>query len=152
MGLPNTVTCYAWRTLVAKNLLGDTGSGTAGQPHHFKFGEGGFEIVNGSREPVDPDPGLTNVTAGTGPYTSPDDYIFQKNFAGGDVIYLDPRRWAITCKMETTEANDDGHSNSPEFFELGVFDSAGHMIAYSTFPGETKTSSASITHVIYIEL
>jgi len=140
-----------WREKMARIHAGDTSLGSCPLPAYFKIGEGGWTDPGGGREPVEPDPSLTDITAGTGSYTNPDDYYFQKTITGADLFFVSPTRLEIRCIVNTNEANSDNASNPPEFYELGIFDSDDNMLVYSTFPVEIKTSSRSLQHVIYVD-
>lgn len=140
-----------WKEKLARLFAGDTSLGTFSEPTYFKIGEGGWIDPGTGAEPLDPDPALTDITAGTGDYTDPSDYFFQKSLVGADLVYVAPNRLEVRCAVDTGEANDDGHGNPPEFFELGVFDADDNMLAYSTFPVEIKTASKSLLHIIHVD-
>jgi hypothetical protein len=126
-------------------------------PKYFKIGEGGWQDVAGIKLPLDPATALAlvaggnDITAGTAPYTSPSEYFFQKNLFNADLLFTAPSRLEIRCTVATGEANDDGHGNPPEFFELGIFDYQNRLLVYSTFPIEYKTNSRTLLHVIYVD-
>jgi hypothetical protein len=140
-----------WREKLARIYASNSGLGAFSAPSYFKIAEGGWVDPGSGKEPVTPSPTLTDVTAGTGIYTSPSDFIFQKSLTGSDLIFTSPNRLEIRCIVATGEANDDGHGNPPEFFELGVFDASNNMLVYSTFPVEIKTNSKTLQHVIYVD-
>ena len=68
-----------------------------------------------------------------------------------DFTFVASTRAQIRCFVTTGEANDDGNGNPPELFELGLFDAAGNMLVYSTFPLEVKTLSKALEHIIFID-
>ena len=145
----SAVVTDAWRTKLARIYAGlDSFSA----PLSFKMGEGGWQDPGSGKEPIPPDPTLTDVTALSFPAGS--QYIFTKNLSGGDVTFTSPTRLEIRCFVGASDANDDGSGAAPEFFELGVFDGvsgAGTMLVYSTFPIEIKTASKALEHVIFVD-
>lgn len=151
----SAIVTNVWRAKLARIYAGDVSMGGFSVPSYFKMGEGGWTDPGGGKEPVPPDATRTNITAGTvqleGDYTSPSDFIFQKSIAGGDLLFTGPNRLQVTCLISTGEANDDGHMNPPEFYEIGIFDAANNMLVYSTFPVEIKTNSKTLMHVIYVD-
>lgn len=147
----SAVVSNAWRTKLAQ-IYADVASFSL--PLSFKIAEGGWINPGGGKEPVPPSITLTDVTAGTPPYTSPSDYVFTKNLTGADLTFTSPTRLQIRCFVAASEANDDGLGNPPEFFELAVFDGVGGtgtMLVYSTFPIEIKTDSKALEHLIYVD-
>lgn len=126
---------------------------TISLPHHFKIGCGGWVSTVSGEQPVDPDPTLTDITAGTGSYTGDSAFFFQKNLvAGSDLFYIAPRRTRIHCFVDVGEGNGPtSGGNAPQYFELGIFDAAGTMLVYSTFPMEVKTVDKTLEHFIYID-
>ena len=70
--------------------------------------------------------------------------IRDSNITGADTI-------EVECFVDTSEANDDGYGNSPEFFELGVFDSDDTMICYLTFQKQTKDDRRALRHTVTIQ-
>lgn len=151
-----------WRKTLAQfysNELthgGNEGAPTISWPAYFKIGEGGWQLLAGVKLPLDPATALvisggTDITAGIAPFIAPDDYKFQKALTNADLFYTSPSRVEIYCNILAGEANDDGHGNPPEFFELGVFDTQNRLLVYSTFPIEVKTNSRILQHVIYVD-
>ncbi len=146
------VTTDLWGEKLARLYVGDTSLGTLSVPSYFKIGEGGWIESATGKEPIDPDATLTDLTAGTGIYTSPSDYVFQKSLSGSDYSYVSGRTFEIRCVVATGEANADSLNNPPEFFELGIFDADDNLLVYSTFPVEIKTASKRLLHVIHVNL
>jgi hypothetical protein len=147
----SAVVTDVWRTKLARIYAGlESFSG----PLSFKIGEGGWTDPGGGKEPIPPDTALTDVTAGDVGYAPDSQYVFTKNFAGGDITFTAPTRLEIRCFVASSEANDDGSGAAPEFFEIGIFDGAagaGTMLVYSTFPIEIKTASKALEHVIFVD-
>ena len=141
-----------FREKLARIYVDDTSLGAFSLPTSFKFGEGGWIDPGGGKEPLPPDETLTDVTAGTGIYVAPSDFIFEKSFVPGtDFTFVSSARAQLRCFVATSEANDDGNGNPPEFFELGIFDATGNMLVYSTYPLEVKTVSKALEHIIFID-
>jgi hypothetical protein len=105
----------------------------------FKIGEGGWVDVP-PKVPKSPDPSLTDLDCVINPGSYPVDsrYVFGPK-AFHSITWVSPSVIRLECLLDFTEANDDGFGNPPEFWELGVYDSAGNMVAYFTFPVEIKT-------------
>lgn len=77
-------------------------------------------------------------------------FTFRKAFVDADVIFASavPAIDEITAVVLAGEANADQLLNSPEFYELGLFDDNGVMLVYMTFPVETKTGAVQLNHII----
>lgn len=116
----------------------------------FKIGCGGWASTPSGHQPVVPDKVLVDLTAGTGIYTGSYAYVFTKN-SFTSIAFIAPQQVQVVCTVDVGEANDDGFGNPPEFFELGIFDADGVMLAYSTFPMEVKTADKSLEHVVIID-
>jgi hypothetical protein len=142
----SAVVSNAWRTKLAQMYAG---AASFSLPVSFKIGEGGWTNPGGGKEPIPPSVTLTDVTASG--YAPGSQYVFTKALTGGDLTFTSPSRLQIRCFVAAAEANDDGLGSPPEFFELGVFDGAGTMLVYSTFPIEIKTDSKSLEHLIYVD-
>jgi len=118
----------------------------------FRIGEGGFlEQAGGTRVPKDPDDGngyslLTNVEAGINLGVDPGNLglrYFEKALTIADLSIEGDTLSTVNvfCQVLQAEGND---TRDPEFFEIGVFNPAGVLIAYGTFPQETKTNLLSV--------
>lgn len=68
-------------------------------------------------------------------------FTFRKDLTAGDVLYTSavPAIVEILAIVLASEALSDQQGNPPRFFELGVFDANGVMLAYMTFPMEEQT-------------
>lgn len=145
------IVCDAFRVALAE-FYSNAGV-TPTLPATFKIGCGGWVSTADGNQPVTPVSTLTTLTAGTGIYTGDSAYVFTKNLVPStDLSYVSAnRRCSIKCFVDTGEGNTTGLGNPPQFFELGVFDAAGVMLAYSTFPMEVKTSDKTLEHYIYID-
>lgn len=79
-------------------------------------------------------------------------YTFRKTLAAGDVTLLSavPAIFEVASVVGSTEANEDQQLNSPQFFELGIFDANGVMMAYMTMDQEIKIVGVQLNHVIQV--
>jgi hypothetical protein len=120
---------------------------------YFRIGEGGWDVSGGVQAARVPDPSLVNIDCIQNPsrYPANSVYYFQKSFTAGNVVEVTPYSVRIECFVDTTEANDDGTGVSPEFWEIGVFDSEGTMISYTTFDRQPKDDSVALRHYINIQ-
>jgi hypothetical protein len=147
----SAVVTNAWRTKLAQ-IYSNNGP-TFSLPLSFSIGEGGWTNPGGGKEPITPNVALTVLSAPG--YVAGSTFVFSKNLnTVSDLTFTSPTRAEISCFVSSSEANDDGGGNPPEFFELGIFDGlmgTGTMLAYSTFPIEIKTSSKALLHVIFVD-
>ena len=132
------------RETLAKSF-GNVGGFPLCRATKFAFGEGGFDFVGGVKEPKVPSPSLTNIEADGITL-----YRFEKNLTTADVTFLAPSTIEFRCKLDPTEANDDGTGNSPEFFEVGLFDDNNNLIVYATFDAQTKVATKALITFIQV--
>jgi hypothetical protein len=85
------------------------------------------------------------------------------------MLFISPATIQFRAFLDLLEANgdsgsepdtpddQDGPKNSsslggdaPRFFELGIFDAQDNMVAYGTFPGETKLDTKTLNHLVSI--
>jgi len=129
----------------------------------FQIGTGGYHDPNpGVPEPVTPDPSLHNLQAQTSGI-----FFYQKTFLTSDVLFISPSTIQFRCFLDLAEANglpetdtslwSDGAKNTsslggnaPVFYEIGIFDPQHKMIAYGTFPGETKLNTKTLNHLVSV--
>jgi hypothetical protein len=115
----------------------------------FKVGEGGWVDTLGGRvrrDPTDPGPGnnrgptLTDLDAiaNPGDYPADSQATFTKALGPLDFVVSGNTTLTVTCGLTALEFNNDGFGNPPEIYELGLFDSAGDMVAYGTCPVAIK--------------
>jgi len=119
---------------------------------YFKVGVGGWIDPGGGPEPRTPDATLSDldIIENPGNYPSvPAIPTFQKSFTSGDLTFISPSTLQCSCLLDFAEYNSDGSGN-PEIWELGIFDAAGTMIAYGTFPMQTKDVSKQIQNIVQI--
>lgn len=137
----------------------------------FRIGEGGwiFNPLPAVREPRVPDPTLTyldiiqdqirlplskryNVGENLG--------YFEKNLVPSDFSFESPTSLKVSCLLLNTEYNAKndgtliydvgGPYTSPEMWELALFDADDVMVAYGTFPKQTKTGANPIENIVRI--
>lgn len=79
-------------------------------------------------------------------------FTFRKNLLAADVTLFSalPAITEVDAIVLAGEANADQLGNNPEFFELGLYDSNGVLVAYVTFDLETKSGAVQLNHVIQI--
>lgn len=126
----------------------------------FKVGEGGWEDVAAGRVPRDPtDPGPSNNRGPTltdlDSIVNPGDYPtetgdFTKALGPGDFAFTGNTTLEATCFLDFGEFNDDGWGNFPEIYEIGLFNSAGEMVAYGTCPRVEKNPGVSRTFTVKV--
>lgn len=111
---------------------------------YFKIGMGGYIVSGDGRVPKAPNPALLDIEA-TG---AAGDFFLQKNLVTTDFTFIAPSTMQVRCRVEPTEANDDGNGNAPRFFELGLFDANNNLLIYSTFPEQTKQANKILTNFV----
>jgi len=121
----------------------------------FKIGEGGWQYtVPPTKVPKSPNPSLTDLDCVENPGSYPVDSRFVFPSIGvkafNSILFVAPNIVRIECVVDFGEANDDGFGNPPEFWEFAIFDSAGHMVAYFTFPVDTKYATTQLIYEIDI--
>lgn len=139
---------------------------------HFKVGEGGWIDPGSGKVPRTPDPALRRlsapliqdldaiVDATRAPidqrYAVDERATFEKALTSGDFLFEGPTTIRVRCLLDFAEFNDDGFGNDPEIYEIGVFCDhpveAGEklMVAYGTFPVQTKDNSKQLENLIRI--
>jgi hypothetical protein len=120
---------------------------------YFKIAEGGWRLAGASKVPRTPDPLLSDVDALANPGRYPLDsrYVFQKSITPDRINITGANFIEIECFVDTSEANDDGFGNPPEFWEIGVFDADGTLVAYVTFDKQTKDDRRALRHLLTIQ-
>lgn len=127
----------------------------------FKVGEGGWENTPGGVAPRDPtDEG---PAANRGPVLSDLDCIendadypvdsrayFSKALALVNFAFTGNTTLEATCFLDFGEFNDDGYGNFPDMYEIGLFNVAGEMVCYGTFPVVEKNPGVSRTFIVKI--
>jgi hypothetical protein len=138
---------------------------------YFRVGEGGwfFNGLTMQREPRTPDPTLTDIDIKLDParsvptkrYNVGENFgYYQKALIGSDFFFEGPTTLRVSCLLDNPEYNLEnagtliydvgGPYVSPEIWEIGLFDAANIMVAYGTFPKETKDASKQIENIVRI--
>lgn len=137
----------------------------------YRVGEGGW-IFNGitlQREPRVPDASLTDldiITDASRPLISKRYNVaenfgwYEKNLNAGapDFVFEPPTTLRVSCVLDNAEYNLEnagtlvydvgGPYVAPEIWEIGLYDQDGVMVAYGTFPKETKTAAIQIENFV----
>ena len=76
-------------------------------------------------------------------------FVFRKALGAGDVLFDNvlPAITEITSTLGAAEANADQLGNTPEFFELGLFDADGVMVVYMTFDMQEKIAGVQLVTI-----
>lgn len=150
------------REVLAKSFGGSLGSFSWCYGKYFKIGTSAYQVVNGDQVPKSPDAALTNIES-----QGASKFWYKKSFVAADILYISPSSIQFRCFLDLAQANGnssqeadtavtaDGPKNSaslsgetPSFFEIGIFDNSDNMIAYGTFPEESKLSNKTINHLV----
>lgn len=134
---------------------------------YFRIGEGGWMMPGPVRRT--PDKTFTNLDLVLDPGRLPIDRrydtgtsysYFQKALTPADIVFEAPTTLRIRCFLDFGEYNTKGSGTvvysygslgvSPNLWELGVFDAGGNMLAYGTFPQQTKDSSKQLQNDVRI--
>lgn len=152
------------REALAKSFGGPSGSYLYSYGKLFKIGTAGWQQGVGVHEPQNPNPSyvdIQSIVSGV--------FYYQKTFQPADILFVSPFTIQFRCYLDLGEANgnsmvepdtgasQDGPKNSsslsgntPVLFEIGLFDSNDVMVAYGTFPGETKLNTKTLNHLVNI--
>lgn len=140
---------------------------------NFKVGIGGWVDPGGGKESRTPDALLrrldnslqdldiivdsTRIVKRYPAWTDPPDIpYFQKTLLSTDLTFTSPSTLEIACTLDFGDYNSDGSGN-PEIWEIGIF--SGHpevvspaelMVAYATFPQQTKDVTKQLLNVVKI--
>jgi hypothetical protein len=139
---------------------------------HFVVGEGGWVDPGGGAVPRTPDPTLRRLSAPliqdldalVDPtraaldqrYLTDSRATFSKALAPGDISFTGTSTLRVECLLDFADFNDDGFTNDPEIYEIGIFVDhpveAGEslMIAYGTFPLQIKDNATQLLNVVNI--
>lgn len=167
MALVNAIITDKAREVAAKMY----GSLLTFQPvAYFRIGEGGWIDPGGGRVRRDPpDRTFTNLDITLDParaaldkrYNVAENFgYFQKTLTGLDFTFEGPSTLRVRCFLDFGEYNTKnaagatlvydvgGPYTSPEMWELGVFDAGNNLLAYGTFPKQTKDGTKQIENVV----
>jgi hypothetical protein len=76
-------------------------------------------------------------------------WYYCKPLAGGDVSVVG-NVLTVQCRLESSEANDDGTGDPPSLYELAGFDTEDNMMWYVTFDEVVKTSEKAIQRNVVV--
>lgn len=138
----------------------------------FKIGEGGWIDPGSGRVRRDPpeddlrriDNNIQDIDAIVDPtrpimsqrYPAVDRASFEKALVLADFTYESLTTLRVRCFLDFGEFNDDGFGNDPEIWEIGLFSdhptASGEklMVAYGTFPVETKNVTKQLENIVRI--
>jgi hypothetical protein len=140
----------------------------------FKVGEGGWIDPGSGKVRRIPDPALRNPVTGLQDidaaidadrpvvqqrYPADSRATFTKSLTVADMLFETPSILRVAIRLDFGEFNDDGFANSPELWEVGIFQDhplAGSvypagtklMVGYATFPQETKSAAVQLENII----
>lgn len=118
----------------------------------FRIGEGGVKNPGvGVRLPIDvPSPSFSDIQA---PAKSV--YFFEKELVSGVDVTVSGNEVTVNVTVDAGEGNGPGvfpqPGGNPEFSEVGLFDEAGVMVAYFTFPPEEKIAGNPLSKTFVIK-
>ncbi len=152
----------AGRAALAKSFGGPTGGFSWSYGQFFKIGVAAHTEVSGVDEPLPPSAAYTDIQS-----VASGVFWYRKTFQAADILFVSAATIQFKCFLDLTEANGnplnepdtgasvDGPKNSvtgvtPVLYELGIFDPQNQMVAYGTFPGETKLSTKTLNHLVNI--
>lgn len=118
----------------------------------FRVGEGGVQTPGaGVLAPIDtPDPTFTNIQAPAKAV-----YFFEKALTPGVDVTVVGGLVTITVTVAAGEGEAPNGvfptPGTPTYSEVGIFDEAGTMVLYFTFPPEVKTAGLPWTKTFNID-
>jgi len=134
------------RAKLAKSALGSVAGYTWSYCSYFEIGEGGWIQQLTGRVPKTPSVAKTNIEADGSAGNS----FFKKYLTSDRMLFVSPSTAQIDCYLSLEEGNDDGYGDSPNYFEIGVFDEDDVLLFYCTMPEETKNNTKILHHTINI--
>lgn len=162
--MPNVISALltnSGRQALAQSFGGPSGSFSWSYGSVFKIGTAMKTEVSGQDQPLPPSAAFTDIQSVTSGV-----FWFRRTFSSANILFISPATIQFQCFLDLTDANGDvadtGGSvdgpkntsslggNPPVFFELGIFDLQNVMVAYGTFPGETKLSTKTLNHLVNI--
>jgi hypothetical protein len=150
------------RQALAQSFGGPSGGFAFSYGKYFKIGTAGFQSSPGGNVPQNPSDAYTDIQS-----VVSGSFYYRQTFYAADILFVSPFTIQFRCLLNATSANGnpliepdtpanvDGPKNSsslsgqpPVFFEIGVYDENNVMVAYGTFPGETKLSTKTLNHLV----
>lgn len=164
--IPAVIT-NGWRSKLAQMF--PVGSSTlipASAVSYFKVGLGGWIDPGSGPVPRNPDPSFSDLdivldaarSSANRRYAFPGPGIawFKKPLISSDFVYEPPpipgapSVMRINALLDFIDWNDDGSGSSPQFWEIGIYDGTGLLMAYGTFPKEIKTNIKQLENVVRV--
>lgn len=150
------------RAALAQSFGGPSGSFSWSYGKIFKIGTAMHtQDVSGQDQPIPPNAAFTDIQSVTSGV-----FWFRRTFSAANILFISAATIQFQCFLDLTDANGDvsdtGSSvdgpkntsslagNPPVFYELGIFDAQNVMVAYGTFPGETKLNTKTLNHLVNI--
>ena len=129
---------------------------------YFKYGEGGWINPGGGRErrdPLDLTHGayaftdldaVEDLARGVPRYAADERTVFQKSVGPAGISVIGGSQIRVRCLLDFGDFNDDGYGNDPELWEVGLFDQYDNLLAYGTFPLQTKNITKQLENFVNI--
>lgn len=152
----------AGRAALAKSFGGPSGTFSWSYAQYWKIGTAMHTEVGGQDQPLPPDVTFTDIQSVLSGV-----YWYRKTFQTPDILFVNPSTIQFRCYLDLQYANGvgadepdtantvDGPKNTasllgspPIFFEVGIYDPQDVLVAYGTFPGETKLNTKTLNHLI----
>lgn len=150
------------RAALAQSFGGPSGSFQWSFGQVFKIGVAMHtQDVSGQDQPIAPSAAFTDIQSITSGV-----FWYRKTFQPSDILFVSTATIQFRCFLDLAEGNGDvsdtggsvdGPKNTsslgggaPVFYELGIFDPQSVMVAYGTFPGETKLNTKTLNHLVNI--
>lgn len=153
------------RQAIAESFGGPSGSFQWSYGKYFKIGVAMHtQDVSGQDQPLPPSAAFTDIQSIVSGV-----FWYRKSFQAPDILFISTATIQFRCFLDLNDANGDdgfepdtgisvdGPKNSPSlsggapvFYELGIFDPQDVMVAYGTFPGETKLNTKTLNHLVNI--
>ena len=150
------------RAALAQSFGGPSGGFLYSYGSYFKIGTAGWQSTPQGNQPQNPNAAYTDVQSVVSGV-----FYYRQTFQGTDILFVSPFTIQFRCLLDVnsangnpmlepdTAANMDGPKNSsslsgnaPIFYEVGIFDENNVMVAYGTFPGETKLNTKTLNHLV----
>ncbi len=151
----------AGREALAKSFGGATGGFNWSAGKYFKIGVSARMEVSGQDQPLPPNAAYTDIQS-----VGAEGFYYRKTFIASDILFVAPATIQFRCFLDLEDGNGteadtavdaDGPKatstlagSAPVYYELGIFDDQDVMIAYGTFPGETKLNTKTLNHLVNI--
>jgi hypothetical protein len=161
MALIPAVITNGWRSKLAQMFpIGSATLVSASAAATFKVGMGGWIDPGSGPVPRTPDPSFTDLDIVLDaarlpinrryPFPGPGISSFSKSLIVTDFVFEPPNIMRINTLLDFIDWNDDGSGSSPQFWEIGIYDGTGLLMAYGTFPKEIKTNIKQLENVVRI--